>query len=107
VGTLYYMSPEQLQAQANGREIDGRSDIFSFGVVLYELLTGERPFSGEDTAETLAAVIHRQGVLTGMERPTKLSDRRTGSQWKTGESAQPRPVRTAGIRRHMEVGRGL
>jgi len=90
------MSPEQLQAQANGQEIDGRSDILSFAVVLHE-----------DTAETLAAVIHKQGVLTGMERPTKLSDRRTGSQWKTGESAQPRPVRTAGIRRHMEVGRGL
>jgi serine/threonine protein kinase len=34
VGTLYYMSPEQLQAQANGQEIDGRSDILSFGVVL-------------------------------------------------------------------------
>ena len=39
VGTLYYMSPEQLQAQANGQEIDGRSDIFSFGIVLYEMLT--------------------------------------------------------------------
>ena len=35
VGTLYYMSPEQLQAQANGQEIDARSDIFSFGIVLY------------------------------------------------------------------------
>src|SRR6476620_10433719 len=40
VGTLYYMSPEQLQAQTNGREIDGRSDIFSFGLVLYEILIG-------------------------------------------------------------------
>jgi len=39
VGTLYYMSPEQLQAQDNGQEIDGRSDIFSFGLVLYEMLT--------------------------------------------------------------------
>jgi serine/threonine protein kinase len=36
VGTLYYTSPEQLQEQANGQEIDGRSDIFSFGIVLYE-----------------------------------------------------------------------
>jgi serine/threonine protein kinase len=44
VGTLYYMSPEQLQAQANGQEIDGRSDIFSFGLVLYEMLTGKRAF---------------------------------------------------------------
>src|SRR5664279_6231513 len=44
VGTLYYMSPEQLQAQATGQEIDARSDIFSFGLVLYELLTGKRAF---------------------------------------------------------------
>jgi eukaryotic-like serine/threonine-protein kinase len=43
VGTLYYMSPEQLQAQSNGQEIDARSDIFSFGLVLYEMLTGKPP----------------------------------------------------------------
>src|ERR1035437_250368 len=44
VGTLYYMSPEQLQAQANGQEVDARSDIFSFGLVLHEMLTGKRAF---------------------------------------------------------------
>ena len=42
VGTLYCMSPEQLQAQTTGQEIDGRSDIFSFGLMLYEMLTGKR-----------------------------------------------------------------
>ena len=42
VGTLYYMSPEQLQSQATGQKIDARSDIFSFGLVLYEMLTGKR-----------------------------------------------------------------
>jgi len=41
VGTLYYTSPEQLQAQATEKEIDGRSDIFSFGIVLNEMLTGK------------------------------------------------------------------
>ncbi len=41
---LKYMSPEQLQSQATGQEIDGRSDIFSFGLVLYEMLTGKRAF---------------------------------------------------------------
>src|SRR5438034_5703749 len=50
VGTLYYMSPEQLQAQANSQQIDGRSDIFSFGLVLYEMLIGKRAFDGSSPA---------------------------------------------------------
>src|ERR1700675_765430 len=56
VGTLYYMSPEQLQAQATGQEIDGRSDIFSFGLVLYEMLTGKRGFEGLSPARVIAAI---------------------------------------------------
>ena len=59
VGTLYYMSPEQLQSQANGQEIDGRSDIFSFGVVLYEMLTGKRAFEGSSPASVIAAIMER------------------------------------------------
>jgi eukaryotic-like serine/threonine-protein kinase len=59
VGTLYYMSPEQLQAQANGREIDTRSDIFSFGLVLYEMLTGKRAFDGSSQASVIAAIMER------------------------------------------------
>src|SRR5450631_2372749 len=59
VGTLYYMSPEQLQAQTNGQEIDGRSDIFSFGLVLYEMLTGKRAFEGSSPASVIAAIIER------------------------------------------------
>jgi len=59
VGTLYYMSPEQLQAQASGQEIDGRSDIFSFGIVLYELLTGKRAFEGSSPASVIAAIMER------------------------------------------------
>jgi eukaryotic-like serine/threonine-protein kinase len=57
VGTLYYMSPEQLQAQANGQEIDRRSDIFSFGIVLYEMLTGKRAFEGASPASVIAAIM--------------------------------------------------
>ncbi|SRR5260221_13544332 len=57
VGTLYYMSPEQLQAQANGQEIDGPSDIFSFGLVLYERLTGKRAFEGSSPASVIAAIM--------------------------------------------------
>src|ERR1035437_1808826 len=55
VGTLYYMSPEQLQAQGTGRDVDARSDIFSFGLVLYELLTGKRAFEGSSPASVIAS----------------------------------------------------
>jgi serine/threonine protein kinase len=57
VGTLYYMSPEQLQSQATGQEIDDRSDIFSFGMVLYEMLTGKRAFEGSSPASVIAAIM--------------------------------------------------
>ena len=50
------MSPEQ----ATGREVDARSDMFSFGAVLYEMVTGRRAFAGDSTAETLAAVVRDQ-----------------------------------------------
>jgi serine/threonine-protein kinase len=52
-GTAAYMSPEQ----AKGREADRRSDVWAFGAVLYEMLSGERAFRGDDVAETLAAVL--------------------------------------------------
>jgi serine/threonine protein kinase/tetratricopeptide (TPR) repeat protein len=54
MGTLPYMSPEQLQS----RRVDHRSDIFSLGVLLYEMTTAERPFRGETGAELLAAILH-------------------------------------------------
>jgi len=60
LGTAGYMAPEQ----ARGKTVDKRADIWAFGVVLYELLTGDRLFQGEDAAETLAAVIHKQPDLT-------------------------------------------
>jgi len=59
LGTAAYMSPEQ----ARGKVVDKRADIWSFGVVLYELLTGERLFKGEDTSDTLAQVLTKEPDL--------------------------------------------
>jgi eukaryotic-like serine/threonine-protein kinase len=55
VGSVPYMSPEQ----AEGKPVDTRSDIFSFGAVLYEMISGQRAFRGESRASTLAAIIER------------------------------------------------
>src|SRR5580693_9138166 len=53
IGTVPYMSPEQVR----GEELDCRSDIFSFGTVLYELLTGRRPFEAKSSAEIISAIL--------------------------------------------------
>uniref|UniRef100_Q01RF2 non-specific serine/threonine protein kinase n=1 Tax=Solibacter usitatus (strain Ellin6076) TaxID=234267 RepID=Q01RF2_SOLUE len=58
MGSIPYMSPEQ----AEGRPVDARSDIFSFGAVLYEMITGRRAFGGESRVSTLAAVVEKDPV---------------------------------------------
>src|SRR5205085_3793845 len=56
LGTAAYMSPEQ----AKGRVVDRRTDIFAFGSVLYEMLTGRRAFTGDDVTEILARLLERE-----------------------------------------------
>jgi eukaryotic-like serine/threonine-protein kinase len=68
MGTIAYMSPEQ----AAGRPLDGRSDIFSFGVVLYQLLAGHRPFEGATDLETLQKIIHSALQPLAEEIPAAL-----------------------------------
>jgi serine/threonine protein kinase len=56
LGTFQYMAPEQLE----GKDVDNRTDVFAFGVTLYEMLAGKRPFEGKSAASLIAAIIERE-----------------------------------------------
>ena len=72
LGTAAYMSPEQ----AKGKQVDKRTDIWAFGAVVYEMLTGRQAFSGDDFSETLAAILKEEPDWTRLPRatPAKLHE---------------------------------
>ena len=64
LGTAAYMAPEQ----AKGRPVDKRADIWAFGCVLYEMVTGRRAFAGEDISETIASILRSEPDWSGVPR---------------------------------------
>jgi serine/threonine protein kinase len=95
LGTLYYMSPEQVEA----KEADERSDIFSFGVVFYEMITGQRPFTGDTQAAALASLMkdapppmsqYRPAVPRALERMVrKCLEKKPDDRWQSARDLKP------------------
>ncbi|MGE0126757.1 MAG: protein kinase [Blastocatellales bacterium] len=72
MGTIGYMAPEQ----ARGREVDVRTDVFSLGVILYEMLTGRAPFAGETPSDVIAALLEREPAPIARLAPDAPADLR-------------------------------
>jgi eukaryotic-like serine/threonine-protein kinase len=95
LGTLYYMAPEQVE----GKEANERSDIFSFGVVFYEMITGQRPFNGDTQAAVLASLLKDQpppmsqwqpAVPRQLERVVrKCLEKKPDDRWQSARDLKP------------------
>src|SRR5215469_5371965 len=91
LGTLQYMSPEQLQ----GKGTDARSDLFSFGCVLYEMLTGKRAFEGTSAPSVIAAVLEREPAPLEVSPPLERVVRRALAKDPEQRFQTARDLRTA------------
>jgi len=95
LGTLYYMAPEQVE----GKDTDERSDIFSFGVVFYEMITGQRPFNGDTQAAVLAALLKDQPAPMNQRQPAvpralervvrKCLEKKPDDRWHSARDLKP------------------
>jgi serine/threonine-protein kinase len=106
LGTAAYMAPEQ----ARGKTLDKRADIWAFGVVLYEMLTGRRLFHGESATDTLAAVLTKEPdwnrvpakarrlLQRCLEKDPKRRLRDIGDAWSLVEDTQAAPRAKSGVR---------
>src|SRR5580704_6541151 len=95
LGTLYYMAPEQVEA----KETDERSDIFSFGVVFYEMISGQRPFTGDSQAAVLASLMKDQPPPMNQRQPAvpralerivrKCLEKKPDDRWHSARDLKP------------------
>ena len=90
LGTLQYMAPEQLQ----GREVDPRADLFAFGAMLFEMVTGRRAFEGDSPASVIGAILHTTPPPVTTNRSRRTTSPRTGRD----------PLPCTGSGRSMVVG---
>jgi serine/threonine protein kinase len=103
IGTANYMSPEQ----AKGRDVDARTDIFSFGVVLYELIAGHQPFEGENALEMIGAILKDEPKPLNADVPAEIQ-KIIGKCLRKDRDERYQTIRDAGndlkeVRQELEV----
>jgi len=95
LGTSYYMAPEQVE----GKDTDERSDIFSFGIVFYEMITGQRPFTGDTQAAVMASLLKDQPAPMSQRQPAvpralerlvrKCLEKKPDDRWHSARDLKP------------------